>query len=121
MNDYAPQLGLTHSRFKNASGLPAPGHHMSAVDILKLSAAIIDQFGEYYSWYGIKEYEHNSIRQFNRNKLLWRNLGVDGLKTGHTEAGRLLLGFKRAATRDRGGFAVVMGTESEALREQGCY
>ncbi|MDG1905121.1 MAG: D-alanyl-D-alanine carboxypeptidase [Arenicella sp.] len=117
MNDYAQQLGLTHSRFKNASGLPAPGHHMSAVDILKLSAAIIDQFGEYYSWYGIKEYEHNSIRQFNRNKLLWRNLGVDGLKTGHTEAAGYCL-VSSAQRQGQRWIAVVMGTESEALREQ---
>ena len=117
MNDYAQKLGLTRSSFKNASGLPAPGHQMSAIDILKLSAAIIEQFGEFYSWYGIKEYEHNSIRQFNRNKLLWKNLGVDGLKTGHTEAA----GYCLVASAQRQGqrwIAVVMGTESEALREK---
>ncbi len=116
MNDYARQLQLTQSHFENASGLPAPGHQMSSVDILKLSAAIIDHFPQYYGWYGIKEYEHNNIRQFNRNKLLWKNMGIDGLKTGHTEAAGYCL-VASAKRQEQRWIAVVMGTESEAARE----
>ena len=116
MNQHANQIGLQHSNFANSTGLPAPGHQMSPVDILKLSAAIITDFPTYYPWYAIKEYEHNNIRQYNRNKLLWKNMGVDGLKTGHTEEA----GYCLVASAERFGerwIAVVMGTESERVRE----
>ncbi len=117
MNDYAGKIGLEQSNFKNASGLPADSHYMSAVDILRLSNAIINDFDEYYPWYGVKEYEHNGIRQFNRNKLLWKNIGVDGLKTGYTDEA----GYCLVASSQRQGqrwIAVVLGTESVPARER---
>ena len=86
MNKAAKELGLKNSYFMNSTGLPAEGHTMSAADIAVLSAAIIREFPEFYSWYSEKSYTHNEITQYNRNKLLWRDSTVDGLKTGHTEA-----------------------------------
>lgn len=117
MNQHAERLGLRDSNFLNATGLPAQGHYMSPIDILALSAALITDYPSFYSWYSIKEYEHNNIKQFNRNKLLWKNMGVDGLKTGHTEEA----GYCLVASAERSGerwIAVVMGAESERMREQ---
>lgn len=117
MNQAATDLGLSQSNFVNSSGLPAEGHAMSALDIAKLSKAIIDEFPEFYSWYSEKEYTHNGIRQFNRNKLLWEDSTVDGLKTGHTEAaGYCLVGS--AKRRDHRWIAVVMGSKSEKQRSK---
>ena len=89
---------------------------MSSVDIAKLAAAIIRDFPEFYRWYAEKEYTHNEITQYNRNKLLWKDRSVDGLKTGYTEeAGYCLVG---SAVRDKQRWiAVVMGAESVKARE----
>jgi len=117
MNKAARDLGLQHSNFENSTGLPAQGHLMSAADIATLSAAIIREFPEYYAWYSIKEYTHNSISQYNRNKLLWKDTSVDGLKTGHTKAA----GFCLVGSAKRKGqrwIAVVLGSNSEKEREQ---
>ncbi len=117
MNDHAQRLGLSNTQFKNSSGLPAPGHEMSALDIAKLSKAIIDEFPEFYTWFAEKEYTHNEIRQFNRNRLLWQDDSVDGLKTGYTEAaGYCLVGS--AQRKGERWIAVVMGSSSEKQRSE---
>lgn len=117
MNQAASELGLTNSYFENSTGLPAPDHLMSAADIATLSAALIKDFPEFYDWYSIKEYTHNSITQYNRNKLLWKDSTIDGLKTGHTNAA----GYCLVGTAKRKGqrwIAVVLGSEGEREREQ---
>lgn len=117
MNKAAADLGLSHSNFENSTGLPAQGHVMSAADIATLSAALIKEFPDYYAWYAIKEYTHNSITQYNRNKLLWKDATVDGLKTGHTEAA----GFCLVGSAERKGqrwIAVVLGAKGEREREK---
>ncbi len=117
MNQTARDLGLTQSNFANSSGLPAEDHLMSALDIAKLSKAIIDDFPEFYTWYAEKEYTHNNIRQFNRNRLLWQDDSVDGLKTGYTEAaGYCLVGT--ALRKGQRWIAVVMGSSSEKQRSK---
>ena len=117
MNQAAVELGLKECYFANSSGLPADDHLMSALDIAKLSKAIIDEFPEFYTWYAEKEHTHDDIRQFNRNKLLWTDSSVDGLKTGYTEAaGYCLVGS--AKRKDQRWIAVVMGSKSEAQRSK---
>lgn len=116
MNSAASRLGLLDSNFTNSTGLTAPGHHMSASDIAALSAAIIRNFPDFYPWYAEKEYSHNNIQQFNRNKLLWKDSSVDGLKTGFTEdAGYCLVGS--AQRNDQRWIAVVLGAKGERERE----
>ncbi len=93
MTEKAKELGLTNSTFKNATGLPDPEHKMSAKDLAKLAQLIIQNFPEYYSIYSETSFTYNGIKQGNRNPLLGRLLGADGLKTGHTsEAGYGLTG-----------------------------
>ena len=86
MNQEAEKLGLLDTHYVNSTGLTEQGHDISAIDILSLSAAIIRDYPDYYPWYAEKEYEHNNITQPNRNRLLWKDSSVDGLKTGYTEA-----------------------------------
>ena len=116
MNRTAQRLQMNDSQFVNATGLPDDRHFMSASDIAKLAKAIISEYPEFYAWYAEKEYKHNNITQYNRNKLLWKDPSVDGLKTGHTEAaGYCLVG---SAIRDgRRWIAVVLGAEDERSRE----
>ncbi|RKZ95235.1 MAG: serine-type D-Ala-D-Ala carboxypeptidase, partial [Gammaproteobacteria bacterium] len=100
-----------------ATGLPDTDHFTTARDIAILSAAIIRDFPEHYKWYAEKEYTYNEITQHNRNKLLWRDSTVDGLKTGHTEEA----GYCLAASAQRSGMrliSVVLGTRSENARAQ---
>ncbi len=115
MNDEARRLGLTNSHFLNATGWPAEGHYSSARDMAKLARAIIYEDPAHYAIYAQKEFVWNGIKQPNRNLLLWRDDGVDGLKTGHTEEA----GYCLTASAERGGerlIAAVFGTESEAAR-----
>jgi D-alanyl-D-alanine carboxypeptidase (penicillin-binding protein 5/6) len=115
MNHYAAQLGMTNSHFMNATGLPHEDHYVTALDVAKLSVALIRDFPEYYAWYSEKEYSFNNIRQHNRNNLLWRDPAVDGLKTGHTQAA----GYCLAASAKRDGMrlvSVVLGSSSESSR-----
>lgn len=115
MNQHAQLLGMENTHFVNATGFPAEDHYSSAHDIAKLSRATILQFPENFSMYSEKDFTYNNIRQPNRNKLLWRDKTVDGLKTGHTEAA----GFCLAATAVRNGtrlITVVMGTNSDTAR-----
>src|SRR5215470_13342641 len=85
MNQKAKDFGLKDSHFTNVDGLPSPDHWMTARDLATLSIRTIKDFPEYYHYYGQMDYEFNNIRQGNRNPLLYKGVGADGLKTGHTE------------------------------------
>jgi serine-type D-Ala-D-Ala carboxypeptidase (penicillin-binding protein 5/6) len=115
MNQHAQLLGMTNTHFVNSTGFPADDHYSSAHDLAKISRATILQFPENYTMYAEKEFTYNNIRQPNRNRLLWRDKTVDGLKTGHTEAA----GYCLAASAVRNGtrlITVVMGTKSDEAR-----
>ena len=86
MTAKARELGMTNTTFRNASGWPEPGHTTTARDLAILAAATIRDFPELYKYYAEMEFTFNKIKQGNRNPLLYRNTGADGLKTGHTEA-----------------------------------
>lgn len=116
MNQYAERLGMKHSHFENATGLPADTHRMSAADIAKLARAIIREFPQYYHWYSQREFTWNGIRQQNRNGLLERDPSVDGMKTGMTDAAGYCL-VSSAKRGDMRLIAVVTGTKSMKARE----
>ena len=115
MNAYAQSLGMNNTAFVNSTGLPAEGHYSSAKDLAYLTSNFINKFPEIYSLYKEKSFEFNSIKQLNRNKLLWRDDSSDGVKTGHTEsAGYCLVGSAK-----RGGMrliTVVAGSSSDKKR-----
>lgn len=115
MNQYAQQFGMTNTQFKNATGWPADGHYSSAGDIATLSRRVIQDHPTYYPLYAEKYFEYNKIRQPNRNKLLWRDPSVDGLKTGHTDEAGFCLAAS-AVKDDTRLIAVVMGTKSSEAR-----
>jgi len=104
MTKRGKEIGLTNSAFKNATGWPAEGHYMSARDIATLSAKIIREFPEYYSIFSEKRFDYGGIKQGNRNPLLYKNFGADGLKTGHTEAS----GYGLASSAVRNGRRLVL-------------
>ncbi len=85
MNQKAKEIGLKDSHFANVDGLPSPDHWMTARDLATLSMRTIKDFPEYYHYYSEMGYEYNNIKQGNRNPLLYKGVGADGLKTGHTE------------------------------------
>lgn len=115
MNNAAVKLGLTNSHFTNVTGLTHEQHFMTARDIALLSSAIISEFPEQYIRYSQKEYTYNGITQHNRNKLLWRDPSVDGLKTGHTEAAKYCLASS-AKRNDMRLISVVLGAPSVEAR-----
>jgi len=117
MNKYAETLGMTNTHFVNSTGLPDPEHYTSAHDLALLTTALITKFPEEYSWYSQKKFTFNGITQYNRNKLLWQDPTVDGLKTGHTEsAGYCLVS---SAKRDEMRLiSIVLGTSSSEKRIQ---
>jgi D-alanyl-D-alanine carboxypeptidase (penicillin-binding protein 5/6) len=115
MNQYAQKLGMTDTHFANSTGLPDPEHYSTAVDIAKLSRAVIREHPKFYSYYSIKQFIYNDIPQYNRNKLLWRGKGVDGIKTGHTESAGYCLASS-AKRDDMRLIAVVLGDKSEEAR-----
>ena len=115
MNQYAKELGMDKTNFENCTGWPDKKHLTSARDIARLSAAIIREFPEHYAWYSEKVYTYNDIKQYNRNKLLWRDETVDGLKTGHTESAGYCL-VSSALRSDMRVISVVLGTDSEKSR-----
>jgi D-alanyl-D-alanine carboxypeptidase (penicillin-binding protein 5/6) len=117
MNQHAHTLGLIGSHFVNATGLPHPDHYSTARDMARLSAAIIREYPEYYAYYSEKNYTYNSITQYNRNKLLWTDTTVDGMKTGHTDSAGYCL-VSSAKRGDMRLMAVVLGTGSEDARAQ---
>jgi D-alanyl-D-alanine carboxypeptidase (penicillin-binding protein 5/6) len=115
MNQQAVLLGMTDSHFMNATGLPSEGHYSSASDLATLALAIINDFPDQYPLYAEKNFTYNGIQQPNRNRLLWRDKSVDGLKTGHTDEA----GYCLVASAKRNGMrliSVVMGTKSENAR-----
>jgi D-alanyl-D-alanine carboxypeptidase (penicillin-binding protein 5/6) len=117
MNAEADRLGLADTHFANATGLPDPAHLTSARDLAKLTAALIRDFPDEYRRYAVKEFTWNKIKQLNRNRLLWLDPAIDGVKTGHTKSA----GFCLIASRHDGArrlTAVVLGTASEQARAQ---
>ncbi len=115
MNQYATELGMLNTQYRNATGLPTKEHFTSASDIARLTTALIDEFPEYYKWYSQKEFSYNKITQKNRNALLWRDPSVDGLKTGMTDAAGYCL--VSSAQRDNMRLiSVVLGTKSPSAR-----
>ncbi|HLS85221.1 MAG TPA: D-alanyl-D-alanine carboxypeptidase family protein, partial [Burkholderiales bacterium] len=118
MNREAERLGMKNTSFRNSSGLPDPEHYSTAHDLYLLTAALIRDFPEYYSqYYSQKEFRYNNISQPNRNRLLWVDPSVDGVKTGHTEAA----GYCLVASSKRGErrmLSVLLGSSSEAMRAQ---
>jgi D-alanyl-D-alanine carboxypeptidase (penicillin-binding protein 5/6) len=126
MTRRAHELGLTHTTLKNASGWPHPEHLMTARDLAKLAAIIIENYPQYYPIFAEKEFTFTNIRQYSRNPLLYQDIGADGLKTGHTnEAG---YGLTASAVRDGRRLVMVLAglerpgdraRESERLLDYG--
>ena len=115
MNRHAEDLGLNGSHFMNSTGLPGSEHYMTAQDIATLSTLLIAEYPEYYKWYSQKEFTYNDITQYNRNKLLWRDESVDGIKTGHTDSA----GYCLVTSALKDGMrliTVVLGTNSMNAR-----
>ena len=117
LNTTAAELGMTNSHFMNASGWPDPDHYSTAHDLAMLAHHLISDFPEYYHYFAEQEFTYNNIKQPNRNPLLYRNIGADGLKTGHTEAGGY--GLMASGTRnDRRVILVVNGLAHAKARAQ---
>jgi len=115
MNAQAQKLGMTSTNFVNATGMPDPDHYTTASDIAKVAMATIRKHPEFYKWYSVKSFKYNNIEQQNRNRLLWRDKDVDGMKTGHTESA----GYCLVASAKKDGMrliSVVMGTDSDKQR-----
>ena len=116
MNETARRLDLKESNFTNVTGWPDRDHLMSVRDIAILAQRIYTDFPEYYPLFAHKKITYNGITQHNRNELLWRNIGVDGMKTGQTKVG----GFGIAVSAKRKGrrvFVVVNGLKSNVARQ----
>jgi D-alanyl-D-alanine carboxypeptidase (penicillin-binding protein 5/6) len=117
MNTEAQRLGMTQTHFVNATGLPDPAHMTTVSDLARLASALIADFPEEYKHYAVKDFTYNKIKQHNRNRLLWLDPAVDGIKTGHTEtAGYCLVASRQSGARRL--TAVVVGTASDQARVQ---
>ena len=117
MNAHAAELGLGASRFVNATGLPDDGHYASARDMAVLSAALVARYPDHYAMYAERSFKYGDIEQPNRNRLLWRDKSVDGVKTGLTDAA----GYCLVASAHRDGMRLVttvMGAPSNDQRFQ---
>lgn len=117
MNQAALQLGMNHTHFMDVDGLPDPNHYSTARDMASLARALILDFPEDYKWYSQKWFAYNGIKQPNRNRLLWRDPDVDGIKTGHTNDA----GFCLAASGQKNAMrliTIVMGAPSDEMRAQ---
>ncbi|MCF6257655.1 MAG: D-alanyl-D-alanine carboxypeptidase [Gammaproteobacteria bacterium] len=115
MNQHAAELGMLDSHFVNSTGLPHKDHYTTPRDLAKLAIALIRDYPTHYAWYSQKEFVYNDIKQYNRNRLLWRNKYVDGIKTGHTESA----GYCLVASAERDGMrliSVVLGTRNDETR-----
>jgi serine-type D-Ala-D-Ala carboxypeptidase (penicillin-binding protein 5/6) len=115
MNREAARLGMKNTRFTNATGLPSPQQASTAADLARVAGALIRDFPEYYPLYSLKEYRYNNITQPNRNRLLWTDPFVDGVKTGYTDAA----GYCLIASAKRGPrrlLSVVLGASSDSAR-----
>jgi len=115
MNQQANYLGMSNSHFTDSTGLPNPKLYSTAKDLAILARALILDFPQYYHWYKQKWFTYNGIRQPNRNRLLWRDKHIDGVKTGHTsKAGYCLVAS--AKQKEMRLLAVVLGAPNEAAR-----
>lgn len=115
MNRYALDMGMENTHFKNSTGLPHPEHLTTAKDLAKLARATIYDHPEHYRLYSQKSFTYNNIQQANRNSLIFGEMPVDGLKTGHTDAA----GYCLVASAEQDGtrlISVVVGTDSERAR-----
>lgn len=115
MNEKAAQLGLRATHYVNSTGLPDPEHLTSVRDLSTLAARLVVEFPQYLHYYSQKDYTYNNIKQPNRNRLLWLDNSVDGLKTGHTNSA----GYCLVSTANRDGrriIAVVVGAANDAAR-----
>lgn len=115
MNARAKEIGMANTNFENASGLPGEAHFSTARDLALLSRALIARHPELYKWHAIREYDWNGVTQRNRNRLLWRDDSVDGIKTGYTKAA----GYCLVASAERDGMrlvSVVMGADNVGAR-----
>ena len=117
MNKEAARLGLKNTHFENATGLPHPSHLTTVRDLSVLATALIRDFPEFYSIYSVKEYTYNKIKQPNRNRLLFLDPTVDGVKTGPTDSAGYCL-IASAKRNDRRLLSVVVGTTSDSVRAQ---
>lgn len=115
MNQYALEIGMTNTNFLNSTGLPDPAHLTTVSDLATLTLALIRDFPDFYNWYSEKRFTFNGITQYNRNRLLWQDPTVDGLKTGHTSSAGYCL-VSSAKRNDMRVVVVVAGTESAAQR-----
>lgn len=115
MNQHAERLEMNATHFNNSTGWPDKNHYTTARDLAKLSQAIIKDFPKHYSSYKIKEYTYNKIRQYNRNRLLWLDDRVDGLKTGHTDAAGYCL-ISSAKSKGMRLISIVTGTAKDDAR-----
>lgn len=117
ITDKAREIGMKDTNFRNASGWPDPDHYSTARDLATLATSMIQEFPEYYHYFSEKEFSYNNINQRNRNPLIYRDIGADGLKTGHTESGGY--GVIGSGThKDRRVIVVVNGLQSEKERAQ---
>jgi len=115
MNEQAKAMGLNSTHYTNVTGWPGANHYTTARDIVTLTRALIKDYPEHYKLHSVKEYSYNGIKQYNRNKLLWRDKTVDGVKTGHTDSA----GYCLVASSLRGEMrliSVVLGAKDEKTR-----
>ena len=115
MNKEAERLGMKGTHFTNTSGLPNPDHFTTAHDLTLLVSDIIRRFPEYYPLYSLREYTYNKISQPNRNRLLWLDPNVDGLKTGYTKAAGYCL-VASAKRNNRRLISIILGAKSNSVR-----
>jgi D-alanyl-D-alanine carboxypeptidase (penicillin-binding protein 5/6) len=115
MNNHAELLGLANTNFVNSSGWPETDHYTTARDLAVLTRALVLELPDLYGWFALREFTYNGITQPNRNKLLYRDASVDGVKTGHTEAAGYCL-VASAKQDDMRLISVVMGLDSDAAR-----
>jgi serine-type D-Ala-D-Ala carboxypeptidase (penicillin-binding protein 5/6) len=116
MNSYAKRLGMKATNYENSDGLPSPNHYTTARDLAIMSRALVNDYPQYYAWYGLREFTWNNITQHNRNGLLLRDPTVDGIKTGHTDSA----GYCLITSAKRGGMrltSIVLGSPSIKARE----
>ena len=116
MNEYARELGMNNTIFENASGLDTKNQQTSARDMSILASSVIRDFPEYYKWYSQKTFTYNDIKQNNRNKLLWSDKTVDGLKTGYTDKAKYNLVASAKRLNDMRLISVVLGSSSPDAR-----
>lgn len=117
MNTYANMLGMNNTNFANATGLPHKNHYTTARDMAILARALIKSFPESYKKYSQKSHTHLGIKQFNRNRLLWSNSFVDGIKTGHTDsAGFCLVASAKNPKTNMRLVSIVLGAKNDSKR-----